>query len=180
MNWLPTVVAVAPASEPVSATEAKLQARIDGTDSDDLLDIYIPAARMFVEEYTGTKLVSQTVLMQGGDFCDLANLPVAPVISVSSVEYLDPDGAEQTLDSAVYEVVNAGLSPSIRLKVGQSWPAIRCASDAVRVTAVVGYSSLPEAIKAALLLIIASWFDNRSVGPVPDGAYSLLANFRRF
>jgi hypothetical protein len=48
------------------------------------------------------------------------------------------------------------------------------------VTAVVGYSTVPEPIRAAIMLIISSWFDNRNVGPVPDGAYSLLANYRRF
>lgn len=180
MTWLPTVVSVAPASEPISATEAKLQARIDDTASDDLLTIYISAARQFVETYTGTRLVSQTVLMQGSSFDDLAALPVGPVISVSSVTYLDPDGAEQTLSTAVYEVVNPGLSPSVRLKVNQSWPAIRDASDAVRVSAVCGYAALPDPIKGALLLIVASWFDSRNIGPVPDGAYALLENFRRF
>jgi len=81
MSWLPTAVTVQPASEPVSLTEAKAQCRVDGSDSDTLLNNYILAARIFVEEYTGTKLVSQTVLMQGRNFCDLRSLPMAPVIS---------------------------------------------------------------------------------------------------
>jgi uncharacterized phiE125 gp8 family phage protein len=180
MSWLPTVVSVAPASEPVSDTEAKAQCRVDGTDSDTELGIYISAAREFVEAYTGTRLVSQTVLMQSECFDDLAALPEAPIISVSSVKYLDTNSVEQTLTTDVYEVVTTGLSPSIRLKFNQSWPSVRDVSDAVRVTAVCGYSELPTPIKAALMLIISSWFDNRSVGPIPDAAYSLLANYRRF
>jgi hypothetical protein len=76
------------------------------SDSTAELNLYISAARTFVEEYTGTKLVSQTVLMQGRDFCDLWHLPNAPVISLSSVKYLDTAGVEQTLDTAVYELVN--------------------------------------------------------------------------
>jgi uncharacterized phiE125 gp8 family phage protein len=180
MSWLPSVVTVAPISEPVSLVEAKGQCRVDGTDNDGELNLYISAARTFVEEYTGTKLVSQTVLMQGRDFCDLRSLPIAPVISVSSVKYLDSAGVEQTLDTSVYEAVTAGLEPLIRLKINQSWPSIRCASDAVRVTAVCGYSALPAPVKSAILLIISSWFDSRDVGPVPDGAISLLANYRRF
>jgi uncharacterized phiE125 gp8 family phage protein len=181
MSWLPSVVTVQPASEPVSLVEAKAQCRVDGSDSDGELNLYISAARTFVEEYTGTKLVSQTVLMQGRDFCDLRSLPIAPIISISSVKYLDAAGDEQTLDTAVYEAVTAGLEPHIRLMVGQSWPSIRCASDAVRVTAVCGYSSLPAPIKSAILLIISSWFDSRDIGPVPDGAMSLLnTNYRRF
>jgi uncharacterized phiE125 gp8 family phage protein len=181
MSWLPTQVTVAPASEPVSLVEAKAQCKIDGTDSDGDLNLYISAARTFVEEYTGTKLVSQTVLMQGRDFCDLRSLPIAPVISVSSVKYLDTDGAEQTLSTDVYESILTGLEPHIRRKINQVWPQLRpCVSDGVRVTAVVGYASLPAPIKSAILLIISSWFDNRNVGPIPDGAYSLLANYCRF
>lgn len=181
MSWLPTVVTVTPASEPVTLAEAKAQCRVDGSDSDTELNIYILAARTFVEEYCGIKLVSQTVLMQAHSFCDLIDLPTAPLISVTSVKYLDADGVEQTLDAAVYEVVNTGLEPQIRRKVGQVWPTIRiCVSDAVRVTAVVGYATVPEPIRAAIMLIISSWFDNRSVGPVPDGAISLLDNYRRF
>lgn len=180
MSWLPTVVTVAPASEPVTAADVKLQSRIDDTASDDLLAIYIAAARGFVESYTGTRLVSQTVLMQGACFADLAALPAAPLISVSSVKYLDTDGAEQTLSTDVYEVITTGLSPAIRLKVNQTWPAIRDASDGVRVTAVCGYSEVPPEIKSALLLMVSKWFDDRTVGSVPDGALSLLANVRRF
>lgn len=180
MSWLPTVVSTPPLTEPVSLAEVKAQCRIDGTDSDTDLNLYISAARTFAEEYTGTKLVSQTVLMQGREFCDLWSLPVAPIISITSVKYLDSAGDEQTLATSVYELVNTGLKPHIRLKINQSWPSIRCASDAVRVTAVVGYSALPAPVKSAILLIISSWFDNRNVGPVPDGAYALLANYCRF
>jgi uncharacterized phiE125 gp8 family phage protein len=180
MSWLPTVVTAEPASEPVTLAEAKAQCRVDGSSSDTELNIYLKAARIFVEEYTGTKLVSQTALMQGRSFCDLVDLPAAPIISVTSVKYLDTDGVEQTLASSVYELVNTGLEPQIRLKINQHGPSIRCASDAVRVTAVVGYSTVPEPIRAAIMLIISSWFDNRNVGPVPDGAYSLLSNYRRF
>lgn len=180
MSWLPTVVSTPPTSEPVSIVEARSQCRVDGSDSDSDLTLYISAARTFVEEYTGTKLVSQTVLMQGWDFSDLWSLPIAPIITLSSVKYLDTDGVEQTLSSSVYEMVNTGLEPHIRLKINQSWPSIRCASDAVRVTAIVGYASLPAPIKSAMLLIISSWFDSRDVGPVPDGAISLLSNYRRF
>lgn len=181
MSWLPVSVTVDPASEPVSATEAKQQARIDGTDEDALLDIYITASRMAVEEYTGTKLVEQTVLLRCSDWADLVDLPSAPISEITSVKYLDPDGIEQTLSTDVYETVLAGLEPHIRLKVNQGWPSIRSASDAIRVTAVAGYSAVPDPVKAALMLTIAKWVDDRSSGDLPDGAIALLnTNYRRF
>jgi uncharacterized phiE125 gp8 family phage protein len=195
MSWLPTVVTVQPTSEPVSLAEARSQCRIDGSDSDGDLNRYIIAARTLVEEYTGTKLVSQTVLMQASRFCDLIDLPMAPIISVSSVKYLDTAGAEQTLDTSVYELVNTGLEPQIRLKINQVWPSVRqCVSDAVRVTAIAGYSTVPESIRAAMLMLIAQWNDERSsissvrqsvtsdggVPTLPNTVDALLANYRRF
>jgi uncharacterized phiE125 gp8 family phage protein len=194
MSWLPTVVTVSPISEPVSLAEARSQCRIDGTDSDGDLNRYIIAARTLIEEYTGTKLVSQTVLMQASRFCDLIDLPTAPIISVSSVKYLDTTGVEQTLDTSVYELVNTGLDPQIRLKINQTWPSARPVSDAVRVTATVGYSTVPESLRAAMLMLIAQWNDERSsissvrqsvtsdggVPTLPNTVDALLANYRRF
>ena len=180
MSWLPPVVTVQPASEPVTLTEAKAQCHIDGTDFDTELNIYLKAARVFVEEYTGTKLVSQTVVLRCSAFSDLCALPIAPVASVSAIAYLDSAGTEQALSTDVYEGVLYGLEPHIRLKINQSWPSVRAASDAIRVTVSAGYSTVPEPIRAAILLMASAWNDSRSVGPAPEGAVNLLANYRRF
>ncbi|MEO1921824.1 MAG: head-tail connector protein [Sphingomonadaceae bacterium] len=179
MSWLPVTVTAEPASEPITVAEAKAQCRVTSSDEDNLLTAYIAAARLFVEQYTGLRIVEQTVEIRAGGFSDLAHLPVAPLQSITSIKYLDRDGAEQTLAASVYEGVLIGLAPSIRLKVNQSWPSVRSASDAVRVVAVAGYASTPEPIKQALLLIVASWFDSREVGPIPAGAMALLTNYRR-
>lgn len=180
MSFLPTLVTVAPATEPVSDTEAKDHLRIDGTDSDAWLDLAIPAARKLVEKYTGTKLITQTVVMRCSDWCDLIDLPVAPLASVSSVAYLDTTGTEQTLSTDVYEAVLIGLEPHIRLKVNQSWPSLRCATDAIRVTAVAGASSAEEEVKQAIVVTLAAWDEARSMGGLPDAAMALLENSRRF
>jgi uncharacterized phiE125 gp8 family phage protein len=180
VSWLPVVVTVEPESEPLTLTEAKAQCRVDGTDDDDLLTDYIETARTLVEQYTGTKLVSQTVVMRARDWCDLYDLPIAPIASVSGITYIDPDGNSQTLSTDVYETVLVGLEPLIRLKVNQSWPAIRCAADAIIVTASAGYASVPATIKHAMLLTISQWYDDRASGALPDGAMALLANYRRF
>lgn len=181
MSWLPVIVTVEPASEPLTLTEAKAQCRVDGSDEDTLLTNLIKAARQLVEQYTGTKLVSQTLVLRASSFLDLWSLPVAPLTSVTSISYLDTAGAEQTLSTDVYETVLIGLEPSIRRKINQSWPSIReSVNDAVRVTAVAGYATVPEPIRHAMLLCISKWFDDRSAGELPEGAHSLLANYRRF
>lgn len=179
MSWLPVMVTVEPASEPVTVAEAKSQARIDGSAEDSLIGDYITAARQLVEQYTGTRLVSQTVEFRGSGFADMAALPVAPVSSVTSVKYLDSAGAEQTLSTDVYELVATGLNPFIRLKVGQSWPSPRTVPDTVRVVVVAGYTAVPDAIRHAIMLTVAKWVDDRSGGSLSDGVMALLENYRR-
>lgn len=184
MSWLPTVQTVAPASEPLTLTEAKEQCRVDGSDSDNVLNAYIKAARAFVEDYTGKRLVSQTVEMRCSSFNDLSRLPTAPVTSISSVTYIDTAGDTQTLSTDVYEAVLIGDEPLIRLKVEQSWPSVRDARDAIKVTAVVGFADPDddelEDIKNAMRLMIGAWYDDRSVGDVPPGTVALLCNHRLY
>lgn len=180
MSWLPPVVTVEPVSEPIDIDEAKTHCRVDGTDSDTELTSMITAARVFVEAYCGTALGSQTLVLRCSSFCDFIDLPIAPVSSITSITYLDTNGDEQTLATTVYEGVLHGLEPHIRLKINQSWPAIRCASDAIRVTVAAGYSEVPAPVKHAMLLLIGNWFDSRTVGEVTEGVKSLLTNYRRF
>jgi uncharacterized phiE125 gp8 family phage protein len=180
MSWLPPVVTVAPATEPLELEDAKTHCRVDGGDSDSELGSMIAAARGFVEDYCGIKLVSQTVVLRCSSFCDFIDLPIAPISSVTSITYLDSSGVEQTLSTDVYETVLTDLEPTIRLKFNQSWPSVREASDAIRVTVSAGYASLPAPIHHAMLLMIGQWFDSRAVGELSEGAKSLLSNYRRF
>lgn len=180
MSWLPPVVTVAPTDEPLTLADAKTHCRVDGTDSDSELGAMVSAARVFAEDYCGVKLGAQTVVLRCSSFCDFVDLPIAPVTSISSITYLDTDGVEQTLSTSVYEGVLIGLEPSIRLKINQSWPAVRCASDAIRVTVAAGYSEVPAPVQHAMLLMIGNWFDSRAVGELTEGPKALLSNYRRF
>lgn len=179
MTWLPPVTTAEPASEPVTLAEAKAQCRVDGADEDARLNSYITAARQLAEEFTGTRFVSQTAVLRASCFADLCHLPLAPVSAVTGITYLDGAGDEQTLATSVYESVLIGLEPTIRLKINQSWPNIRTATDAVRVTVTAGYSTVPEPIRHAILLTVCEWFDDRSQGALPAGAVALLTNYRR-
>lgn len=183
--WYPHTVTVAAASEPVTATEAKTQCRIDGSDSDSDIAGLIAAARGYVESYLGSPLISRTVTVKCNRFADFAAFPVVPLSSVSGITYVDGAGSTQTLSTSVYEVRSDGLTASIALKNDQSWPDIQTGSR-ITVTAVVGYSSVPDEIKHAILLLISQWYDNRAAASdrplieVPHAVEALLANRRVF
>lgn len=145
MTWYPPVVIVAAADEPVSLAEAKAHTRVDGNDDDTSLNNTIAAARAYVEAYCGTPLVSRTVAVKCDYFQDFAVLPLAPVSTISSITCLETAAGTQTLSDDLYELRSDGLTASIVLQYGRSWPTIQPGSR-ITVTATVGYSStfVPE------------------------------------
>lgn len=192
MSWLPTIVTSQPSVEPVLIADARSQVRLASGDTsfDDKLNALITAARSYVEQYTGTKLINQTVSLRCSSWSDLEHLPTAPVSAVDSLKYLDVNGVEQTLDPAVYEEVLTGLSGEIRLAFNQSWPPSRVASDAIRIVATAGYGTagtdVPASLNHAMLRLIEQWFDAPAVAydmrgvpaEMPHDVTALLANFR--
>jgi uncharacterized phiE125 gp8 family phage protein len=183
--WYAPTVTVAPASEPVTLALAKEHCKVDTDDHDTLVNGLIMAARNYVEAYCGSPLISRTITVKCDKFTDFAVFPVAPLVSVSSVSYVDGAGSAQTLSSSVYEVRSDGLRASVVLKSGQTWPAVQSGSR-ITVTAVVGYSTVPEAVRHAILLLISQWYDSRSdagekpMVSMPNAVESLLTNFRVF
>lgn len=185
--WYPHSVTVAAAAEPVTLSEAKAHLRVDSTDEDTLIGADIAAARDYIERYTGTFTAAQTVTAKCDSFADFETLPILPLGAVSSVSYVDVDGNSQTLASSVYEVRSEGLAASIVRKAGQYWPEIQTGSR-ITVTATVGYSAIPAAIKQAMLLLLGDWYrsrENSALGTnqpseMPHAVTALLSNYRAF
>ena len=185
--WYPSTLAT-PSPEPITASQCKLQLQIDDTDStwDSLLAIYIAAARELVESWTGTRIASRaSVTLRCDSFDDLARVAEGPLSSVTSITYLDVDGATQTLATSVYEVRADGLETAIVLKSNQSWPATQTGSR-ITVIATIGFASVPPMALAAMMLLIGQWFANREatnvgniVSEMPLGFSDLLVNLRR-
>jgi len=180
--WYPASVDTPPASEPVTAAEVKAQAIIEHTDDDALIARLIEVARSYVEAYCGTRLAKRTLTITCDGFSDFGRVPEAPVQSIATIKYVDLAGNEQTLADTVYELSQCadGLESAIVLKSGQRWPAIMLRSR-ITITALVGYDTVPAAIKHAMLMWIAKAYDKRE-DEVREGRTAfddLLCNFRR-
>lgn len=146
------------ASEPVTLAEARLQCKIDSDDTthDAALTSLTTAARESAEHYTGRALAAVTLEAALDAFpCDgHIDLPMPPVASVTSIKYTDTAGVEQTLSTSAYALSTYGDSRRVSLAYGAAWPGTQCVADAVRIRFVTGYTTLPKAVKAALLLHI--------------------------
>lgn len=158
--WYAPIVVVAAESEPLTVSDVKSLSVIDYTGYEAQIGLYIAGARDYVEQYCGTRLVTQTLSFKCDKFGDFAALPLAPVQSVASIEYVDSDGSNRALDADVYELRADGYDVSIALKYGRSWP-IQQVGSRVSITLVVGYSvafELPPAVKSALILRVQREF----------------------
>lgn len=90
-------------------------------------------------------------------------LPMPPLVSVDSIQYIDESGALQTLASTEYKVDSFSEPARITPAYGKTWPGTRNEINAVLVTFTCGYSTdtVPEGIKAWIKIRVASTYEFR-------------------
>lgn len=176
----------APTVEPISVAEAKKQCEIADavTHHDSAFGSLITAARQFIERTLNRQLCTATWDLKLDRFpCgtyDAILVPLAPLVSVTAITYLDSAGTSTTWTSTNYRVSTSREPGRIVPVVGQTYPTTYNTTDAVTVRFVAGYgvaSTVPTGIKQAILLLVTHWFENRSpVGSVgSEIAFSLQA-----
>jgi uncharacterized phiE125 gp8 family phage protein len=182
--------------------EAKLHLRVAHNDDDNLIYGLVSAATEFAQEKSKRQFITATYDLKidyfpPGDeyFLDSAGigylgqeiiLPRPPLASVTSITYVDPAGATQTLSPSVYTVDISESPGRIRLAYGQSWPSTLDHPGSVTVRYVCGYggpSSVPSSAKAAMLLYVGHLYENRELAitgtiitKVPLAFESLIAS----
>lgn len=162
-------VSAAPGEEPVSLLEARTAARVSVEEEDTLLGQLIVSARQWGEAITGRAFVTQSWELKLPRFPDCAiELPKPPLVSVTSVKYLDTAGVEQTWAPTTGYIVTGAAAEmtrgSIEPAYGVCYPSTQAVPDAVRIIYVAGYgaaAAVPQGIKRALLYHIAEAYQNR-------------------
>lgn len=165
----------APARLPLDLHRAKQHLRIDGLGEDYLVQQAIQGVAEHLDGYQGIlgrALITQTWTLKLDAFpaWDL-RLPLPPLQAVTAIGYVDPDGADQVLDTAAY-VVHPGPLAMVEPVYGGGWPTARRQRGAVSITFRVGYGDTPEALPAAIrsaaLLMVADLFDNRDAASAAE------------
>lgn len=178
------VVITGPTREPVSLEEARSHLRLTAAGSppthpDDtwIRTLGIPAARQYCEGFCMRSMALQTIEMQlarfpgtytmdGGTSFELF---MGPLAAITELRYLDSSGVEQ--DASGYGVTRADPPAVYLMSSGASWPNTLGVPGAVRIRYQAGYSvgdespmltpQIPEAIKIAILMMLASLYENR-------------------
>lgn len=155
---------------------------------DDLIMAMQGAAREHCENFLGRSIAQKTYEIALDEFpAGAIELPMPPLVSVSSVTAgEDSDGP---LDAALYVVDD--YSVPARVVPVDTWPTVIAATNLIRIRFVAGYGEesdgvepLPYAIRAAMLLMLAHLYENRSdtdekaIASIPNGVEALLRPFR--
>jgi hypothetical protein len=103
-------------------------------------------------------------------------LPLPPLVSVTSIHYVDPDGADQLLAADQYTVLEGPVS-AVEPAYGLSWPSTRAQARAVTITYVAGYGAatdVPGPILAAAKLMVGDLYANREAVVIKDSRVTLI------
>ena len=112
-------------------------------------------------------------------------LPRPPVQSVTTIQYLDTNNVQQTLDPSTYIVDAANEPARIMPPPGNVWPSTRAQINSVSITYVAGYgdaTTVPARAKLAIMQLVGHWFNNResvteaALKIVPDALSRLLGS----
>lgn len=178
------VVTTPPTQEPVSLAEVRAHCRVTSNDEDGLIAGYLIAARTHVENVTGRALISRTYDQKYDagwpsalDGSKEIRLRMPPLVSVTSVSYVDTNGTTQVLATDQYQVVLANVYGRIVEAYGVTWPSVRNQPDAVTVRFVAGFGSnpgdAPEPIRQAILMLVGHYYQNRETVSVGTMAYDM-------
>lgn len=164
--------------EVITLAEAKEFARVDYSGDDALLTSLISSARAYCETHTGAYIGEQTWDLSFDGFPKAERrfnpraelvIPAHPLISITSVKYLDAAGVEQTLASNLYRVTRGFNS---KIAILDTWPDTFDGSQTVTVRAKLGWkkganvsigeTEIPADLHQALKILICHWYEYRA------------------
>ena len=188
----------APASEPVSLAEAKLQVQQFANHDDALIRQFtIPAARDRGELATRRAWLTQTWDWFLSAFPDAGSgfeIPKPPLQTILFVKYTDVSGTVHTLTEGTDYVVSAPAGPRCRrgrvaLPYGAIWPFARPQVGSVQIRFRCGYGDkgedVPPLLRQASLMDIGTLYAQREqvitgtiVNELPGGVPEIYRSFR--
>jgi uncharacterized phiE125 gp8 family phage protein len=177
----------APSEEPVTPAElhAHLSLNVDLAAVEDLLSVYITAAREQFEFETDWRTVLPTTFQQHIRYTDEdVKLYRGNVLSVDAITYYDTDDIPQTLNGWV---VDSTGTPAV-VSMPSGWPsfsATRARPFTIEFTA--GWATVadvPQSVRLPILLLAGHYYNVReafsevSYGEVPMGFKAMCAKWR--
>lgn len=141
----------------VSVNEVKRSARIDEAETmlDDVIERNIKTVQKKIEKWAGLTLLKTRFKGFYDSFPFIMMLTKRPELQVEKIEYLDPTGTMNILDSEKYQVQEMEKESNVFPTENNCFPSTMMFTvDSVQITFVVGYASksdVPDDIKDAVI-----------------------------
>lgn len=174
-----------PLELPISLTKIKQHLRLETNEDDAFLLDLLEAATNCLENTIGQKLVTQ-VWRQYTELappCDVVRLEVYPVQNIDQVISYDLDGSPNIVNSSDYVLLKTDDRPFVRIR---SLTNIAVLELDVRCGFGDEGMATPAALRQALVMLVAHWFEFRGATAatdqpisLPSGFQALIAPFRR-
>jgi Phage gp6-like head-tail connector protein len=201
------------ATEPLSLDDAKNFLRVTITDDDALISGLISSARYECERLVDRSFITTTWKLTMDYFPPYSSrfstllppaivgpqsdrnywlnlssiaieLPMPPLIEVTSITYIDPSGTTQPLDpseEAQNVTVSAGTPGQMVPYYGKIFPVTQPTLSAVNITYTAGYgpdaTDVPPPVIAAMRFLVAMYYEHRTDSvPTPEVVKNLLAS----
>lgn len=178
----------APAYMPITRTEGKAQLNIETafTDDDTSIDNFIKQAAAYFFNRTGRQLIQATWQLALDDWHYSENycleLPVGPVVEVSSVKYYDENNTLQTLATSEYRLNN--FQEPAQLELFGTLPGLYDRTDAVLIEYIAGcgasganeaaqQAAIDQSDKTLIKLLLTLFYEYRD-GNFPSGTLETL------
>jgi uncharacterized phiE125 gp8 family phage protein len=185
-----SILLTPPAVEPVTLAEAKAYLRVEHDDDDDVIAALIAGARVHVEAQTRRALISQTWRLTRDCWPPDGAIAVVPVPlkEIATVRVYDADDVAHTLDLQAFSLDKAA-APAIIAFAPWALPMPGRLVAGIEIDIAVGYgdapTDVPAALRQAIKLLVAHWYENRgliaiggTVTVLPASVAAILAPYR--
>lgn len=171
----------------IAAHAASTAIAAGNPDQEEFLRQLVITARERVEEDTWHQLINGTYVAKRRAFPKSSApmvLPYPPLGSVTSIQYIDGDGATQTWATTEYTVDTKRHPGLVTLQFNKLYKTTRDEHDAVTATFVAGFgatgANVPNSLLHAVKLLVSDWWKNRAPIGEDQRAYDRLINRYRY
>ncbi|MBI3433534.1 MAG: phage head-tail connector protein [Proteobacteria bacterium] len=185
-----SILLIAPAVEPLTLAEAKLNLRVEHADDDSLIAALITGARIHLERTTHRALITQSwrIVRESWPADGRLHVLPAPLRAVIAARVFDTAGVAHPIDAPAF-VPDIAAAPGILGFAPWTLMPPGRATAGIEIDIETGYGAapgdVPEPLRQAMRLLVAHWYENRSVVAggydptrLPAGVAALIAPYR--
>lgn len=178
-----------PPAEPITLAEAKQFIRVEHDDDDDVVSALIVGSRIHLEARTRRALITQSWRLTRDVWPEAGCLPVlpVPVKTLDAVRVYKSDGTTQAIDVSAFTFDKSAAPARLAFTQG-ALPAPERPVAGIEVDVTCGYgdaADVPEALRQAIRLLVAHWYENRGlvavgheIAVLPQTVAALIAPYR--